>query len=85
MNLEEFCERVLMLLELQGAGDFGLDDSLYDTIGLDSFQAFQLIIIVESLAGVDVPPVELPEMFTLRDAFGYYSLLREIDPSASTM
>lgn len=83
MGLDEFCDRVLTLLEMHEAGAVNPDDSLYETIGLDSFQAFQLIIIVESLAGIDVPPIELPAMYTLRDAYGYYVMLRDMDPAAT--
>jgi acyl carrier protein len=83
MQLAEFCERVLALLELTEAGPFSPEDNLYDAVGLDSFQAFQLIINVESLAGADVPPVELPAMYTLRDAYGYYLVLRDLDPAAT--
>lgn len=41
-------------------------------IGLDSLQAFQLIIFIEALANVDVPPLDLPDIYTVQDAYDYY-------------
>jgi acyl carrier protein len=79
MELGEFCRRLLELLQIDPQLSFGPDDTLFDTIGLDSFQAFQLIVIVEALADVDVPPVDIPEMYTLRDTYSYYLTLRSSD------
>jgi acyl carrier protein len=54
-------------------------DNLYDELGFDSFQAFELLIVVESLAGNLVPPAEVPELYTLGDAHAYYEQLRVSD------
>jgi acyl carrier protein len=46
--------------------------SLFDELGLDSMNAFELIIITEQLAGLSVPLPDLPPIFTLGDAYAYY-------------
>jgi acyl carrier protein len=48
---------------------------LYDELGLDSFDAFMLLLLIESLAGVDFPPDTPPALWTLGDGFNYYSQL----------
>jgi acyl carrier protein len=45
---------------------------LYDDVGLDSFQAFELLIVIETAAGLDVPPADLPVILTMGDAYSYY-------------
>lgn len=85
LELDRFCERLLQILEIEAGSRFGPLDNLYETVGLDSFQAFQMIIVIESLAGADVPPVELPEMYTLQDAYQYYLVLKELDPAIGTL
>lgn len=50
-------------------------DGLYDDLGFDSFQAFELLIVVEGIAGNVVPPAEVPELYTLGDVHAYYQEL----------
>lgn len=64
----------LLEIDLEGGGVSPTDD-LFDDWGLDSLQAFQMIVTVEGLAGVVVPPPEIPEMFTVGDAYAYYRSL----------
>jgi acyl carrier protein len=45
---------------------------VFDDLGVDSFQAFQMLIIIETAADLMVPPPYLPEIFTLGDAFEYF-------------
>ena len=68
-----FCRHVLGLLnkELPG-GPINPYWGLYDDLGLDSVQAFEVIVIVETMAECIVPPVEVPSLYTLSDAFAYY-------------
>ena len=47
-------------------------DSLLDDLGIDSIQVYELIVLVEVLAGCDVPPPAIPEVRTLADAYDYY-------------
>ncbi|MGH9212991.1 MAG: acyl carrier protein [Acidimicrobiales bacterium] len=76
MNFEEFVTRVGVLLRIEIPQPVNPYDSLYDDLGLDSFQAFELMIIVEALAESMVPPFDMPELYTLADAFDYYEQLR---------
>jgi hypothetical protein len=54
LNFEDFSERVLDALQIPAPPMLGLEADLYDEVGLDSLQAFQLIVVVESLAGTAV-------------------------------
>lgn len=76
MNFDQFVERVGTLLDVEIPKPVNPYDSLYDDLGFDSFQAFELMIVVEGLAESMVPPMELPELYTLADAFEYYQQLR---------
>jgi acyl carrier protein len=49
---------------------------LFEELGLDSLGAFQLLVVIESLAGVEIPPREPPLLLTLTDAHRYYLALR---------
>ena len=76
MNFDQFVERLQALLRVTFPDPVDRSDGLYDDLGLDSFQAFELLIIIEGLAGSMVPPVEIPELYTLADAYAYYEQLR---------
>lgn len=80
-TIDAFGARVAELLAIDLAGDISLEDSLYDDWGLDSLQAFQLIIIIEGMADVLVPPEETPVLFTVQDAYQYYCVLLASDSS----
>jgi len=54
------------------AHDLRPDASLFDELGLDSIQAFEMLLVIEEAAELMVPPDELPLIFTLGDAYGYY-------------
>lgn len=71
-----FAEQLAEILQLDGEDRFGPSTSLFDDWALDSLQAFAMIVIIESMAGVDVPPPEIPELFTVADAYGYFCSLR---------
>lgn len=71
-SANDFGHRVAELLNVETPDEVNPYDSLYEDWGLDSLQAFELIIIVESLAGSLVPPASVPEIFTVQDAFDYY-------------
>lgn len=64
------------LLRLEPKLTFEPDASLFDDWALDSLQAFEMIVIIESMAGADVPPPNLPNLFTVGDAYAYYCSLR---------
>jgi acyl carrier protein len=75
LDYDAFAARVVELLQLAWDGAVNPYDSLYDELGLDSLQAFELLVIVEALAGAAVPPPEIPEIFTMQDAYTYFESL----------
>jgi len=75
MTYDQFTRRVVELLELDLVFPVNPFDGLFDEVGLDSFQTMQLIVVIEALAGIDVPPLEIPEMFTVQDTYDYYGSL----------
>lgn len=48
---------------------------LYDELGLDSFDAFRLLLLIEELADSLIPPAVVPELYSVGDAYGYYCAL----------
>ena len=76
MGFDQFVQRLMTLLRIEILEPASPSDNLYDDLGLDSFQAFELMIVVEALAECLVPPLQVPELYTLADAFGYYQQLR---------
>src|SRR6478735_7763981 len=77
LSYDDFTCRLLDLLALEVEGPVNPYDGLYTELALDSFQALQLIVIIESLADAQVPPLDLPDLFTVQDAYDYYVSLRE--------
>ena len=75
MGVDEFIGRLRGALSVEIPEDVGPHDGLYDDLGFDSFQAFELIVVVEAMADCLVPPPEIVEMYTLADAFAYYEQL----------
>jgi acyl carrier protein len=71
-TLESYVTLMTELLDLRPLENPTDDIDLYEEWGLDSLQAFELIILTEQLAGLDVPVVEVPAMFTIGDAYIYY-------------
>ena len=71
VNFEEYVKIMTDILQLDGR-EVALESGLYDEWGLDSLQAFELIIMTEQLAGLHVPPPDVPEMYTAGDAYVYY-------------
>ena len=74
LSFDEFARRI--------TGEFGdrgvsltKTTGLYDEFGLDSFEAFMLLLFIESLAGVDFPPDTPPALWTVGDGFNYYTQL----------
>lgn len=76
MEFEAFVARLRALVSVDIPNDVSRYAGLYDELGFDSFQAFELLIIVESMSGNLVPPEQVPELYTLGDAHAYYEQLR---------
>lgn len=72
LDQESFCARVVQLLDIDSTIPVTPYDNLYAELGVDSLQAFQLIVIIEALADCAVPPLDIPEIYTLSDAYAYY-------------
>jgi acyl carrier protein len=76
LGFDAFAGRLCELLDLDAHDSVTPTTGLYDDLGLDSFQAFQVIVLVEQLAGLVVAPVELPELYTVGDSHRYYLAAR---------
>jgi acyl carrier protein len=75
LTLEDFALRLQRGLGIELAAPPTPYDGLFDVWGLDSLQAFQMIIVVEDMAGCLVPPPEIPTMLVVGDAYEYYRSL----------
>ncbi len=75
LAFEQFAGSLVEFLDLDIEGAVSPFDGLYTELALDSFQALQLVVTVESMAGAMVPPVDMPELHTVQDAYDYYCAL----------
>jgi acyl carrier protein len=76
--LNEYLAMMSEMLQVQAIEPLEPQSSLYEDWGIDSLQAFELIILTEQLAGLHIPPAEIPLMFTVQDAYEYYQLCRTL-------
>lgn len=70
MNEAAVTERLLALARRRlapGAGPLAPDDDLFQSLGIDSVQALDLLSAVELEFGVEIPDYELPEVRTFAD------------------
>jgi acyl carrier protein len=81
LDLPEFAEALSTALEISFPDDATSESGMFSDIGLDSLQAFEMIIFIEAKANLMVPPDDLPMIFTLGDAYEYY--LMAIDLAAA--
>jgi acyl carrier protein len=72
LSFREYCERIFRLLDLATPDRIDPETRLFEELALDSLQAFELVVATEQLAGRDVPPPELPAIWTIGDAYRYY-------------
>jgi len=72
LDLQSFARALCRELDVPIPQPIFEDLGLFDALGLDSLGAFQMLVTLESLAGVDFPPDDPPTMFTLGDAHHYY-------------
>lgn len=75
LTIEQFIGRLESDFGRDTLKDVRPDDGLYDDLGLDSFDAFRLILFVEALASADFPPDVVPPMYRVADAYDYYRAL----------
>jgi acyl carrier protein len=83
MTFDAFAAMLVDRLAIEDPGPLQPFTGMFDDLGIDSFQAFEILIIIETAAGLDVPPPELPELFTLGDAFAYYQSARNMATAAA--
>jgi acyl carrier protein len=73
LAFDQFSERLLRSLRVplprEGISPATL---IFEDLGLDSIQAFEMILVTEEIAETLIPPAELPPMFTLGDVYAYY-------------
>lgn len=81
-DVSAFGSHLARLLDVDRASPIRADEGLFDDWGLDSLEAFQLLITVEAMAGLEVPPAELPSMLTVGDAYRYYCAIRSDEASS---
>jgi acyl carrier protein len=81
MDFQTFAALLLERLGLAAVGPVQPSTGLFDELGFDSLQAFETLIIIETAAGLDVPPADLPEIYTVGDAFDYYRSARTVAAS----
>jgi len=72
LSFDEFCDVLLDRLRVPAPPGLGPEADLYSEVALDSFQAFEMLIVIEATAGLDIPPAQIPEIYTLGDAYEYY-------------
>jgi acyl carrier protein len=72
---DTFATRIIDRLHLDYDDPVSPDDGLFTELALDSFQSLELMVIIEAMADVEVPPAVLPEMYTMGDAYRYYQEL----------
>jgi acyl carrier protein len=69
---EAFASALAEVLRIDHGGRLGPEVDLFDDWGIDSLQAFEMLIVIEAMSGALFPPAEIPAVFTIGDAFGYY-------------
>jgi len=82
-SLEEYLSLMGEMLQAPIHGTLNGESGLYDDWGIDSLQAFELIILTEQLAGIHIPPADIPLMFTVNDAYAYYVLCHGLRSQSS--
>lgn len=77
LTFEDFGQAVAGYLRLDPSPPIERGAGLYDSWSLDSVQAWELVVVIEGMASVLVPPGSLPMLLTLGDAYDYYISLLE--------
>jgi acyl carrier protein len=85
MDFEHFAHRLVNALKIEGPDRLARETGLFDDLGVDSFLAFQMLIMIEQWADLLVPPPYLPEMFTLGDAFDYFQEAQRLAAESATL
>lgn len=81
LTFGQFVDRLRVHLRLDLPDTVRRDDSLYEQLGLDSIQAFELMVVTEASAGSVIPPATFPELYSVGDAYAYYKERRALGSS----
>jgi acyl carrier protein len=76
MTLDQLVGQIEAALDISVPRPVTAELGLVDDLGLDSFQVFELMIIVETLADCLLAPEDPPILITLGDVHEYYRLAR---------
>lgn len=80
LDFSTYCDRILPLLGVE-LEEPRAELDLYDEVGLDSFQALELVLLSEQLAGLYAAVMDIPIILSLGDAYGYYTACFEAKSS----
>jgi acyl carrier protein len=74
VNVRDFEAFVAEIADFFGFGPGGVRGTtrFWDDLDFDSLDVFELVMLVEALAGLDVPREETPILATVEDAYQYY-------------
>jgi acyl carrier protein len=71
-SLQGFVEQLFPLLQVPIPRTIDPDLLLTEDLDIDSIQTLELVLLTEHLAGLWVPPADIPLILTLGDAYDYY-------------
>jgi acyl carrier protein len=74
-DIDQFVDELRGLVSVEIPDSATVDDDLHETLGFDSLDTYELLMVTETLAGDETPPLEPPKIVTLADAFAYYQRL----------
>jgi acyl carrier protein len=72
LTFEEFTGHLREQLLEEYPGELRPETNLFDEIGLDSFEMFHVVMLVEDITGLEVSLEEPPPMTTLQDTYAFY-------------
>lgn len=72
LSLEAFFDAVSRRVSFAVPANATPYDSFSDDLSFDSLEVFELLVVTEILAGVDVPPASTPELASFVDLYDYY-------------
>ena len=72
LTFEEFTRHLREQLLEEYPGELRPDTNLFDDIGLDSFDMFHVVMLIEDITGFEVSVDEPPAMTTIKDTFDFY-------------
>jgi acyl carrier protein len=72
MEFPDFVFMTTSQLHVEPSDAYDQSTRLVEDLGLDSFMLLDLIVLIETEAALDRPPIEIPVIVTLGDAYDYY-------------